>query len=43
MSSLKTKDHSLTRPFSSNYHHLITMLPVINLHAADTTLLYSLL
>ena len=36
MSSLKINDHPLTKS-------VITMLPVINLHATDTTALYSLL
>ena len=36
MRSLKTNDHPLTKS-------VITMLPVINLHATDTTALYSLL
>ena len=36
MTSLKTNDHPLTKS-------VITMLPLINLHATDTTALYSLL
>ena len=36
MSSLKTNDHPLTKS-------IITMLPVKNLHATDSTALYSLL